>query len=299
MKRKSNLWPAKSCGMQTYEMTQVDVFTDRAFGGNALAVFTRAEGLDDATMQAIARETNLSETTFVFAAEGGETDARVRIFTPATELPFAGHPTIGTAFVLLSRLPKATSVRVGLNVGPIRVEREPDGALFMDVPQVRFLKTIERRAEVAESLGLRAADLADLPIEIASSGYPYLLVPLQSAQLVDAARLNVSLLTDALGEDAASVFPFACNGEARFYARMFAPHTAGIAEDPATGSANGPFAAYARKYGLLESSGLVEQGTKMRRQSFIRLRVDAAGNVKIGGNVVEVLRGTLTVPGRL
>ncbi len=299
MKRKSNLWPSKSCGMQTYEMTQVDVFTERAFGGNALAVFTRAEGLDDATMQAIARETNLSETTFVFAPEGAETDARVRIFTPAVELPFAGHPTIGTAFVLLSRLPEATSVRLGLNVGPIRVERETDGALFMDVPQVRFLKTIERRAEVAESLGLHAEDLADLPIEIASSGYPYLLVPLQSAQLVDAARLNVSLLTDALGEDAASVFPFACNGEARFYARMFAPHTVGIAEDPATGSANGPLAAYARKHGLLESSGLVEQGTKMKRQSFIRLRVDAAGNVKIGGNVVEVLRGSLRFPGPL
>lgn len=281
-------------------MIQVDVFAERMFGGNALAVFPEAEGLTDATMQAIARETNLSETTFVFPSADGGSDPRVRIFTPATELPFAGHPTIGTAHVLLSRMtPSSNRVRLHLNVGPIGVEREPDGTLFMDVPAVRFMKTIERRAEVAASLNLRAEDLADLPIEIGSSGVPFMLVPLRTPAVVDAAQFNAPSLVKSLGEDAVSVFIFAPNGEARFYARMFGPHTVGIAEDPATGGANGPFAAYARKHGLIAADGLVEQGTKMQRPSFIRLRVDAGGNVRIGGKVVEVLRGALKLPAPL
>lgn len=277
---------------------QVDVFTDRIFGGNPLAVFPDARGISDLQMQALAREMNLSETTFVFPPTGGE-DASVRIFTPAVELPFAGHPTIGTAYVLASRSnPAKERVTLRLAVGVIELRRERDGTFFMSVPPVEFGEVRADRSAIARALGLAASNLrAGAPVEIASAGFPFLFVPLRDAAAVDLAELDVPALVAACADQAISVFVFAPAGPNRFYARMFGPHTVGIAEDPATGGANAAFTGYLAKYRLISGGdpieALCEQGTKMGRTSFISLRAHADGRIEIGGKAVDVMTATL------
>ena len=284
--------------MASYEVVQVDVFTDRIFGGNPLAVFPDARGISDLQMQALAREMNLSETTFVFPPTGDE-DACVRIFTPAVELPFAGHPTIGTAHVLASRSnPAKERVALRLAVGVIELRRERDGTFFMSVPPVEFAEVRAERSAIARALRLDASDLhPGAPIEIASAGFPFLIVPLGDAAAVDSAELNVPALVAACGDQAISVFVFAATGPNRFYARMFGPHTVGIAEDPATGGANAALTGYLAKYHHISGGdpieALCEQGTKMGRPSWISLRAHGDGRIEIGGKTVDVMTATL------
>ncbi|MDQ6823577.1 MAG: PhzF family phenazine biosynthesis protein [Candidatus Eremiobacteraeota bacterium] len=286
--------------MSSYEVVQVDVFTDRIFGGNPLAVFPDARGLSDAQMQALAREMNLSETTFVFPPTGDE-DASVRIFTPYVELPFAGHPTIGTAFVLISRSkPPKERIALRLKAGVMNIRREDDGTLFMSIPPVEFTAVRARPQEVVRALALDATALLDgAPIEIASAGFPFLFVPLSDSGSVDSAALDVAALTAACGDQALSVFVFAPVGKNRFYARMFGPHTVGIAEDPATGGANAALTGYLTKHRLISGGdpieALCEQGTKMGRPSFISLRAYADGRKEIGGKAVDVMTATLNL----
>src|SRR2546423_8907719 len=232
-----------------YRVRWVDVFTERPLLGNPLAVVLAADGLSDAQMQAIARETNLSETTFVLPPEKREHAAKVRIFTPHVELPFAGHPTVGTGLVLIDEGlvgSDAPAFTLEEGVGPIavRVDRAARSVLlWMSHPPVTFGEVIEWREEMAATLGLRAADLQpNVPMQVASTGVPFLYVALKDAASVDRAVSRGDALTAVLDPHGLPpVFLFAAAGPKRLYSRMFGPHGATrIAEDPATGSAGRP-----------------------------------------------------------
>lgn len=285
--------------MRRLELVQVDVFTDRPLEGNPLAVFLDGRGLSTERMQAIAREMNLSETTFILPAEDDRSDARVRIFTPLHELPFAGHPTIGTAHVL-SRYNRTSGVlRLHENVGIIRVHREDDGRLFMEIPAPRIEATFENRAQIAAALGLTEdALLPEVPVQAATSAVSFLYVALRDAALVDACAFDAAAMRAAVGDYARGVFVYAPNGENRVYSRMFAP-LLGITEDPATGSASGPLILLLRNAGLISGGDPIdavsEQGTKMGRRSLISLRSYADGRIEIGGSAVEIMTAELTI----
>jgi trans-2,3-dihydro-3-hydroxyanthranilate isomerase len=295
-----------------YAFTQVDVFTDRIFGGNPLAVFLDGRGLDDGEMQAIAREMNLSETTFVLPPTRPDCAARVRIFTPAREIPFAGHPTIGTTWVLATqrRLGGATRAALEEGIGPVPVELEGDPAhpsfVWMSHGAASFGPEVTGRAAAAAALGLDEDDLRPrAPICTGSTGRPFLYVALRDRAAVDRAALDVAAMRRAFGDaPLPGVFVFAAERPEGAYSRMFAPHTSGVPEDPATGSASGPLGAYLVTHGLVAPGEMVrlvsEQGTKMGRPSFVHIRLRArdggATDIGVGGSVVPVLEGRLRVP---
>lgn len=280
------------------QLVQVDVFTQHPLEGNPLAVFVNGNGLTTERMQAIAREMNLSETTFIFSPEDSESDARVRIFTPLEELPFAGHPTIGTAYVLAERTGKR-ELRLHEDLGIIAVRVEDDGRLFMRFPPPRIERTFDEAAPILDALGLHeGALLPGAAVQVAGSGVPFLYVPLRDAAAVDAAQLDAAAMLGAAGDYAREVFVYAPNGRNRLYSRMFAP-LIGIPEDPATGGASGPLMLLACNAGLASGGDPIEavseQGTKMGRRSFVHLRRYADGRIEIGGHVVPVMTGSLTI----
>jgi len=295
-----------------YRFVQVDVFTNRIFGGNPLAVFLDARGLTESDMQSIANEMNLSETTFVFPPQSPGHAAKVRIFTPTAELPFAGHPTVGTAWVLGDQrmIPAgATSMVLELGVGPIpvRAEQTANGEfVWMDQGTATFGHVFEDREAVAYALGLETGDLLpDAPVQQASTGSPFLYVPLKDNETVDRVSPRLDAYRDCIaraGQGVRSAFMFAPDAQKnRAYARMIGVGRGMLREDPATGSANGPMGAYLVKYGLAKGGDVVEflseQGTAMGRQSFIHLRVEnqngQPGRVEVGGQVVPVFEGEL------
>ncbi len=296
-----------------YQLRTVDVFTERALAGNQLAVVLGAVGMSDDVMQAVAREMNLSETTFVLPPEQPTSTARVRIFTPSAELPFAGHPTIGTAWVLWTEglVPKTEGefvLQETVGPVPVRVEHGPRHPLvWMTHPAVRFGEVIGTRARLAEALGLTEGDLLpDIPLQLVSTGVPFLFVALKDARAVDAAISSAERLGGFFNrQERHPVFLFAAVGGNRLYSRMFAPHLFQIAEDAATGSASGPLGAFAVRNGLIPGSDSVsivsEQGTKMGRQSFVHIRLTYApgaelpSRIEVGGAVVPVLRGELSI----
>ena len=300
---------------RAYRFVQVDVFTDRVFGGNPLAVFFDARGLDDALMQQIAREMNLSETVFLFPPSRPGCVAALRIFTPAREVPFAGHPTVGTAWVLAAHgMAPAGAARFDLEekIGPVPVELEGSpsrpGFIWMTHGPATFDAELGNRDAVGRALGLTEADLwPGAPIQPGSTGNKFLLVPLRDRSTVDRAALDVRLLLDIMGDGPRfGVFVFAPDPDptaGRVYARMFGPHSSGIPEDPATGSASGPLGAYLVLNGLVRKGASVsivsEQGTKMGRQSFLHIRLamqaEAITEIRVGGSVVPVLEGELRI----
>jgi trans-2,3-dihydro-3-hydroxyanthranilate isomerase len=295
---------------------QVDVFTERVFGGNPLAVVFEAAGLSDTEMQAIAREMNCSETTFLLPPTRPDCAARVRIFTPAREVPFAGHPTIGTAWVLATEQllpPNTRRFNLEEGIGPVEVTLEGEPArpsfLWMRHAEARFGPGLIKRVAFARALGLAESNLlAGSPICTGSTGNTFLYIPLRDREVVDRARLDVPALLAAQGEGPnLGVFVFAPDSDPkarRVSSRMFAPHTSGVPDDPATGSASGPLGAYLVEHGLVTPAATVdivsEQGTRMGRPSFIRIRVGmSAGRVSeilVGGSVVPVIEGRLRVP---
>jgi trans-2,3-dihydro-3-hydroxyanthranilate isomerase len=299
-----------------YAFVQVDVFTDRVFGGNPMAVVPNGRDLADGEMQSIAREMNLSETTFVLPPTRSRCAARVRIFTPTRELPFAGHPTLGTAWVLATRgrLPPGTKAfELEEGIGPVGVAFEGDPArpsfVWMRHRDAAFGPEVTDRGAVARSLRLREDDLLPgAPVQSISTGNAFLFVPLRDPATVDRATLDVATLLMTPGEGGAlGVFVFApdpARGAEYVYSRMFAPHTSGIPEDPATGSAGGPLGAYLVRHGLVKAAEdvriLSEQGTKMGRQSFVHIRLCATGDrvtdIRVGGAVVHALEGQLRLP---
>src|SRR5215813_3596715 len=301
---------------RAYRFVQVDVFTDRVFRGNPLAVFLDGRGLDDERMQQIAREMNLSETVFLLPPATAEGAAALRIFTPGREVPFAGHPTIGTAWVLAAQgLASRNAARFVLEekIGPVPVELEGDPAqpdfIWMSQQDAVFDSVLDNRQGVAGALGLTEADLwPGAPIQPVSTGNRFLFVPLRDRDAVDRAVLDVRGILEAMGDRSRmGIFVFTPDRDpraGRAYSRMFAPHTSGVPEDPATGSASGPLGAYLVRHGLVEKADHVkivsEQGSKMQRQSFVHIRLEMAGDtitaIKVGGGVVPVLEGLLQVP---
>ena len=301
-----------------FRFVQVDVFTERVFGGNPLAVVFEAVGLGDSEMQAIAREMNCSETTFLLPPTRPDCAARVRIFTPAREVPFAGHPTIGTAWVLATEKmlpPGTTRFNLEEGIGPVEVTLEGDPArpsfLWMRHGEARLGPELTDRAEFARALGLAETDLLPgHPVCTGSTGNTFLYIPLKDRETVDRARLDVPALLAAQGEGPnLGVFVFAPDpdpgqGTATVYSRMFAPHTSGVPEDPATGSASGPLGAYLVERGLVAPAATVdivsEQGTRMGRPSFLRIRIGMRGgrisDIQVGGRVVAMIDGRLRIP---
>ena len=295
--------------MRRYSYAHVDVFTRSRFGGNQLAVFTDARGLTDAEMQAIAREMNFAETTFVLPPEDAAHDARVRIFTTVLELPFAGHPAVGTAWVL-GRERGRSAVTLELGVGPIAVSvdasEELHGSATMRQPLPEFREPELSRLETAALLGLEPGDLGDYaPIEVGSAGAPFLFVPLQSlAQMADANGYTREMAAALEGPEFHGVYCFALGGadeHTTARARMFHPGPGGsVQEDPATGSAAGPFGAYLVRHGLVPPGSMtIEQGHEMGRPSQLHVTVETAGEkitgVRVGGGVVLVATGEMLV----
>ncbi|HEX9098762.1 MAG TPA: PhzF family phenazine biosynthesis protein [Candidatus Dormibacteraeota bacterium] len=294
-----------------YPIHIVDVFTDRALTGNQLAVVLDAGDIAPDVMQRVAREMNFSETTFVMPATKPGCAAKVRIFTPGSELPFAGHPTIGTAWVLATQslVPGgAQEFALEEGVGPVAVrgERGPNGFTFwMTHPPLTFGEVISDRRRIASGLGLDESYLMpDVPLQVATTGLDFLYVALRDERAVDAAVSEKTRLREAFtGRSPLPVFLFAPAGANRLYSRMFAPGANGIDEDPATGSASGPLGAFAVRYGLVPRSQSVsitsEQGTKMGRQSNIHIRLEYGADeniptkIEVGGSVMPVVTGTL------
>jgi len=297
--------------MKDHQFQLVDVFAEQPLAGNQLAVVLDAADIDPRVMQRIAREMNISETTFVIPPDDPAHAARVRIFTPSVELPFAGHPTIGTAWVLHSRgLVPGGRIEFTLEagVGPVDVrgvEGERGTSFWLTHPKLHFGEVFSRRKAVASAIALTEADLMpDVPIQEATTGNPCLFVPLRDARTVDAAVPDVGRLSELfVGRAPLPAFVYAPHGANRLYCRMFAGHVLNIAEDPATGSGSGPLGALAVKYGLVKRAPRVaitsEQGTKMGRQSFLHIELtypegsDMPTRIDVGGSVIPVLSGTL------
>lgn len=279
---------------------QVDVFTERRFYGNPLAVYLDADDLDQDLMQRIAREMNLSETTFVQRSDDRACAYRVRIFTPGQELPFAGHPTVGTAFVLdrLGRLPP-NDFRFQMTVGPVRVHKE-DGLFWMSPPAPLSGAAIEDLPGLAAALRLPAR--ACLGARIVTNGVRFLCILLESAKSVDAVQMNRAQVA-ALNAEFTNVDILVLSyGSDRAYSRMFANPAYGIDEDPATGSSIAPLCLTLKMCGRLASSAssiTVEQGTKMGRQSFLHARFtqspDGLRDIEVGGTAVPVFESVLHV----
>jgi len=284
-------------------VVQMDVFTATPFEGNALAVVLDGRGLSDEQMQAIAKETNLSETTFILPRDSAiehERGVNVRIFTVQEELPFAGHPTLGTAFVL--RNPTGVNqVRLDLKVGPVTVAFE-DGTnqpTFGEMRQndPKFLATHDH-GEVARALGLNEGDLdTNLPIETISTGLPFTLAAIRSLDKLQNLRFDPNRGSEYLASSGGKFFYFVSretvDPSARLHARMIFYN----GEDPATGSAAGCATSWMVAHGVAQPDErvLIEQGLEMRRPSRIFVRASKKDNrvvnVRVGGNAVEVMRG--------
>jgi len=283
-----------------------DVFTDEALRGNPLAVVLEAEGLRDAQMQAVAREFNLSETSFLLPS--AVADVRARFFTPTQELPMAGHPSVGTVYALnrLGRLGVRESVTLELGIGPVRMrlEREGDGLkrVWMNQGVPNLLEVYEDRGAVASALGLAEGDLGpDLPVQLGSAGVPFLYVPVVSLGALGRANVTLDALSALMDGDHKAVFVFTRNTPgADVRARMLGA-AVGVMEDPATGSAHGPLGAYLAAHGGLEFRGgaarfVSHQGVEMGRKSELYVEVlerPAGYEVHVGGSAVRVGEGTL------
>ncbi len=291
-----------------------DVFTDRVLAGNPLAVVLDAQGLETAQMQAIAREFNLSETVFILQADNPAYSARVRIFTPLVEMPFAGHPTVGTAICLASeRFGEAGSGQDAVivleeGIGPVRCGvRLNDGAGFaeFDLPRLPSnLGMAKPKAILAEALGLAPTDLTfeNHKACVWSAGYPYHFVPVRNGSVLAAAYPVREAWAEAFGDDSAYVYTRDVEGHDHdFRARMFAPMS-GVEEDPATGSAAAAFAGLVQEFDDHpdgEHLILIEQGDDMGRPSVIRLEMTVKNGAleaaRIGGHAVRVAQGVLFV----
>jgi trans-2,3-dihydro-3-hydroxyanthranilate isomerase len=273
-----------------------DVFTDTPLTGNQLAVFTDGRGLDDETMQSIARELKLSETTFVFPAEQGG-HAKVRIFTPATELPFAGHPTLGTAFVLAAPM-QLLEIRLetGMGIVPVLLEREGARIVFGRMEQpLPSIEPFEPEAELLSALGVQRSEL---PVERYDNGAQHVYVALGSEDEVARLRPDLNRLAGLEGVVGVNCF---AGADGRWKTRMFAP-ASGVPEDPATGSAAGPLALHLARHGRIAFGDEIEitQGVEIDRPSTLYARADGSADnverVEVGGSAVVIARGELQVP---
>jgi len=300
-----------------YAFIHLDVFTTRPLEGNQLCVVPDATGLSDHEMQALAREFNLAETAFVFPRDV-ETERRrgirTRIFTVQEELPFAGHPTLGTAFALhgadrrsggagARTRAKSSTIELDLNVGTIPVEfTMEDGRLFGEMTQRDpVFGQIHHAEDVARATGLNLRDIdASLPIQTVSTGNAFAIVPLRSRKAIGGLSFAYKNVADyCAGTDAKFLYFVTREVESKWaalHARMLFYN----GEDPATGSAAGPCAAWAVRHGVIASDAkaMIEQGVEIKRRSHMYVRATQKGdrvtNVRVGGHVVEVMRGEVS-----
>ncbi|MEP6959141.1 MAG: PhzF family phenazine biosynthesis protein [Nitrospirota bacterium] len=304
---------------QSLKFYQADVFTGQAFGGNPVAVFPDAQGLTDYQLQQIAREMNLSETVFVLPPTDEAAVVRLRIFTPTQEIPFAGHPVLGTFYVLahlglIAVTDGVTRVMQECNIGLFPVELHArDGEItrvVMTQPKPLFIGSVEETEDLfdlAKALGLSRNQIVDTkkPVMLVSTGLPVVIVPvrtLTAVRSIDPDSAAIVEVCGRLGVNGIMVFTtITVEDHATVHARMFAP-AIGILEDPATGSASGAMGAYLVHNGLVEvgpmTEVIIEQGYEIERPSRILVQVesedDAIQSVKVGGQVVMVVEGTLT-----
>ncbi|MBM6618094.1 PhzF family phenazine biosynthesis protein [Bacillus suaedaesalsae] len=302
--------------MKTLNYYLLDVFTNEPFGGNQLAVFMDGQGLSTAQMQTIAKELNLSETVFLLPPELSTSSYKLRIFTPKTELPFAGHPTIGTAYLLATLgLVKTTAgyneIKLEENVGQITVHiyAENEKVIKVDmlqpIPQ-KVNKDINNKT-MAALLSINEDDIhTNLPIEIISAGIPFVYVPVKSLQAMKNIEFRLDVWNNefANSEETQHIFVFSLetdNPLVNVHSRMFAP-AMGITEDPATGSASGPLGFYLVTHNLIEEKGgqyhfISEQGIEMGRPSQIEVtikkEVDNLTEVKVGGSAIIMAEGKM------
>jgi trans-2,3-dihydro-3-hydroxyanthranilate isomerase len=291
--------------MQKYHYHLVDVFTDQPFGGNQLAVFLNGHHLTPEQMQRITRELNLAETTFVLPAQDQVNDFWVRIFAPATEMKMAGHPTVGTAFVLAKEgFVDQEMVRFEEGVGVIPVMLEyaegTPSLITMQQPSPIFGTVFEDRPFFAEMLSLNLDDLmADYPIQLGWTGVPFTYVPIKSLDAMKRIRLRLDHLEkhyqDADTKGIFALTPETERSTSTVHCRMFAP-LLGIPEDPATGSGSGFLGVYLVKYGLAKAGRLIsEQGFEMGRPSLIHITIERSGEdftrILVGGQCVAMGEG--------
>ena len=303
----------------TYEFIQLDVFTQTALAGNPLAIFPDARGLNDAEMQALAREMNLSETTFILprdAATEAREGKKVRIFTVETELPFAGHPTLGTALYLYASEPnqrKPAQIILDLKVGKIPVRftansqnagaNRVDGQVFGEMRQrdPEFLSALSRE-EVARVIGIAVDEIPfEWPIQPVSTGLTFTIVPFRNRQTLSDLKFSYAQAADFLKNTGANFFYFLCpeRGEGRLEARARMFFYGG--EDPATGSAAGCAASWMVQHEIAEADEqvVIRQGIECRRPSEMYVRATREGervtDVRVGGYAVEILRGTVVL----
>jgi trans-2,3-dihydro-3-hydroxyanthranilate isomerase len=301
--------------LRRYSYLHFDVFTDARFGGNQLAVFLEAAGLAPATMQAMAREMNFAESTFVMAPESADTNVRMRIFTPAAEMPMAGHPVIGSTFALAhaGRIPTGMGAwTFGLNIGPLPVELRWKGEqldfVWMTQRNPEFGR-VEEVSPVARALGLSedAIRSTGLPIQEVSCGVPVIIVPIATRAQVDSCVPDVRLMQELKDNSGEPHFVFyvyttdrtGAGDGATVYTRMFAP-ALGIYEDPATGGASGPLGCYLVRHGVITPEQartiLNLQGNRLGRPSWLHMSIDSTEGVitrvRVGGTSVFVAEGS-------
>lgn len=298
-----------------FHFVQADVFTGQAFGGNQLAVFTDARGLSTDEMQTLAHEMNYSESTFVLPPEIPNAVKRVRIFTPGKEMPMAGHPTVGTAFVLAQRgeiplVGERTEAVLQLGIGAVGVTVEQSNGkpsfVWMKHREPEFTTIFDDREAVAQSLSITASDVSiEFPMQIVSTGVRFMMVPLLSLEVVNRCAPNSSALLELcerLKIEGLYVFTKQTMlPGSHIHARMFASPELGLIEDPATGSAAGPFGGYVARYGVLPRANtirfVIEQGVEMKRPSQIKVQVESNGDkitaLAIGGQTVIVGEGDI------
>jgi trans-2,3-dihydro-3-hydroxyanthranilate isomerase len=281
--------------MTTFRYVLADVFTDRPLEGNGLAVFTDAREIPEALLQPLARELNLSETVYVYPAEG-EGHARMRIFTPVSELPFAGHPVLGTAFVLAGplQLPEIR-LETGVGIVPVALEREEGRIVFGRMSQpIPTVRPFERGGDLLAALGV---DGSGLPLELYESGVGNVYVLVASEEAVASVVPDLSALAEVMGTVHANCV--AGSGK-RWKTRMFAPAD-GVPEDPATGSAAGPLACHLARHGRIGFGEEIEisQGAEIGRPSALYARVEGSPEwierVEVGGSAVIVARGEFRI----
>ncbi len=287
----------------------LDVFTKEKYQGNQLAIFPDARWVPPDEMQSIAAELNLSETVFLYPADE---DGRfpMRIFTPTMELPVAGHPIVGTGFYISRELDHPTNGNIEICLLPKIGEIKVDVTFADNLPQMtrmRFPKpefgdVFEDRDQIARLLNLQTSDLLDLPLQVVSCGVPYLIVPVESLEAIRNIQFDLGAWTrDRNVLESFFIYAFTPSGttaEGDLHGRMFAPQ-AGMIEDPATGSANGPLAAYCHQYDVKTGPVVSEQGFEMGRPSILHLEALVQNKeivgVAVGGNCVFVGSGELFI----
>jgi PhzF family phenazine biosynthesis protein len=280
--------------MRRFQYRLVNVFAESIFGGNPLCVFESGDSLTDSEMQALALQFNLSETTFIFPSDCAS--ARVRIFTPTFEMPFAGHPTLGSAHVVRDLLNASDTISLEMKTGLIPVAATGDvWTLSANAPT--FREVDRSNAELAAILNLSAADILDGSRWV-NTGSEQLIVPLASADAVRRANPKAELLkliTSVAGRS--MVYVFASNGDGKLLSRFFFMKHGGIVEDPGTGSATANLGGwFVGRNAALPLEYSLKQGEAVNRACHLGLKVDHAGHIFVSGRVIEIGRGTVTLP---